>query len=222
MRLCAQGAIFFTQADDVSGNETLGDVNHTLVLLRYPGAVLYCNSAAGGATTAFKNRTWVFGGSKKAIAGLGGHPKVLSTQAKSPPDLSNLKISKKLKTYKNFFNFFENLSNPVELTKLETPRYINVDPCIEDTYFFYDLVDKYRRCLKPKYIVDVGVFKYPPHDFFYGRPMFCHNFVMQLLGLNIGNVLTSLHLKQRLLEWSGKTNFYAQELPIGSWENVKD
>ncbi len=234
MRLANQGCVLFTTANDVAGNDTLGDVNHCLVIMRYAGGAMVYNSAQGGASTKLKLRDWVFsdyeinedamlkndvkeiGQSEKSIAGLGGSSAGLPVVGNFVKKPLNRETYTKLELYKSYFNFF-NLPPQIDLTAVEKPKVYNVNPIDEDTFFFYDLVNRYKNFLRPKYLLDVGVFKNPNMDFFYGKPMFCHNFVVQIMGLTVGNVLTSLHLKQRLIEWSGKTNFFTQELFVGPW-----
>lgn len=181
------------------GNETLGTVNHCYAIVRYPMGVMYYSSAPGAAMSRFKFRGDKFVEFEKSI----------------PEGGANLSGSRPAVEFPNFSSFnnrlqlIGNLPQPI-FPDSEKPPYSNVSDSIADELYYYSVVDRYIRFMKPVYVVETGVFRAPGQEFFYGKPMHCHNFIMQVLGLQIGNIITSLHFKNRLIEWSGKTNFFAE------------
>lgn len=195
-----QACVFFTRDEGMPGNETLAGCNHCFAIVRYPQGVLYINSVQGGVVHRFKSRNKMFseyeeGGPES------GSILTASRLAEKFPDLSPyIQKTPVLKIH-----------NPSDFPVSQIPTHSNLTNDIADLLFYLYVIKKYRRVINPIHIFDVCITKYAEKEFFYGKPMFCHNFIMQYLGVQVGNILTTEHFKDRLITWNGKTNFNVGE-----------
>lgn len=80
-------------------------------------------------------------------------------------------------------------------------------------YFYYKGLESIKRLVSPIAMYEVEVFKpIPESEARYSVMMFCHNIVISVLSLNVGNVLTPLDFKVKLKLLNGETNFIATSL----------
>jgi len=236
-KLCNQAAIFFLSANAQPGLDTLPPPNHCFMLMRHETGVLYVNPSVNGVVTRFK-----FGGQGANVVRKSSPES--PPRAESSLQYTIHPIFKHMWALQKISTLDRHPDNSPEALKIEAareeipvvfknlhtvtlsdnkelkPKHYNVKPLYTHPhlgYQYYDLIRRYVRILKPTSVVDVGVYQYPSYQpLIYGRPMHCHNYLIHTLGLDIGNILTTRHFKDRLLNWGtkvgGATNFCSEVL----------
>lgn len=198
MTIQNQATLLFQGVAAQPGLATLSAPNHIWMLMRMGDGVLLINSSRVRATLRyFATREHMPARLKFENGGGNG-------SEKSSPEVASTVVSSVRREI--FPDFFE----PEKVTgqSLITSKqpYSNLSP--GSTEYYYRLVKKYISRINPITALDIEVFQDPvDNPFHYGKPMYCHNYVIQTLGIDVGNILTTKHLRHRLLTWHGQTNF---------------
>lgn len=203
-----QASVFFLGVASQPGLATLPAPNHVFMLQRYNGDLLYVNPTNNFTVTRLLTS------SRSNVSNLKFENFKIATFKKSIPETAfdfELSVQREIFSVSNL-----KIENDQNLTK--SIKHSNVENSKEAIEFYFWQVYRYIRGMRPIAVYDVKVIKEPRENpYHYGKPMYCHNMIGHLLGLDIGNILTTKHLKHRLLKWSGKTNFITTPL----WERTQ-
>lgn len=188
-----QGTLIFCASADTLGLKTMPAPNHVYLLMRHGNCVMYYNPTFNFCLNKYRAPSLKF--EKWKLATL---------KSESPEEELEL-----LSTHRHTIFPDSTLYNKFDQTLVNEKKIaISHFEKSDSDLFYYWLVKQYVKVLKPIAAYDVGVFQELQYrEDKYGLPMYCHNMLISLLGLDLDTILTTAELKIKLRELSGKTNF---------------
>lgn len=196
--LVNHGAVLFYNTKTTPGLETVSAPNHTVLLMRMEDHILFINPQIEYTTMEFVNQ------------------KNLKFQSLKNDRFKNRSpergFEKAALVRQQIFGGLDVGVQEPPVQIISKIKYTNI-PIDSDPEFFYCYVKNVIEKTNPITALDVMTFTIGKQSSeSYGKPMYCHNIIKELLGLQMGIVLTSKDLERKLQYLSGKTNFITHVL----------
>lgn len=87
----------------------------------------------------------------------------------------------------------------------------NLSRWVIDSVYSHLIVDNPKKTLHS--IFEIQICKPPKLDLkLYTRPMYCFNYVIHTIGMQVGQVFTTKDLYDKVTSYSGKTNFISRKI----------